>query len=152
MFTPLHCSLPFPTFGILPGHIALPLTAVVHTFVQPLCLLLFRLLNALLFAVSLTAQSNDCSGTGVECGAFSWHQTRRPVEIPSLIRLPRFPNNLLSSLLLTISSLCLVRSLLILTAFIISHRPSQLFVFPFLKPYIFQSLKASGQAKLTTFL
>lgn len=106
MFTPLHCSPPFPTFGMLPGHIALPSPMLWSTplFSLFVCSCL-DYWNALLFAVSSPAQSNDCSGTGVSAEHSPWHQTRRPVQ--SLIRQPCFPNNSQGSLLLTISSVFL---------------------------------------------
>lgn len=139
MFTPLHCSPPFPTFGMLPGHIALPSLPLWSTplFSLFVCSCL-DYWNALLFAVSLPAQSNDCSRTGVSAEFSTWHQTRRPVEIPSLIRQPCFPNNSevpFSSQFLLYG----MSGVLILMTFSISHRASHLFVFPFLKPYVFHS-------------
>lgn len=148
MFTPLHCSPPFPTFGILPGHTALPSRPLWSTplFSLFVCSCL-DYWNVLLFAVSWPAQSNDCSGAGVSAELSPWHQTRRQVEIPSLIRQPCFQNNSQSSLLLTVPSLWL---LLILIAFTLSDRPSHLFVFPFLKPYIFW--KGVGKKALHIFI
>lgn len=98
MFTPLHCSLPFPTFGTLPGYISPstppPPDAVTHTFVQPLCLVLFRLLKCSSFCWS-PYQHNQMTAAGTELIAKPslWHQTRRPVQIPSLMREQCFHSN-----------------------------------------------------------
>lgn len=80
---PLHCSLPFPTFGMLPGHVSfhhpLPDT-VAHTFVQSLCLVLFRLLKCSSFCWS-PYQHNQMTAAGTELTAkpSPWHQTRSTV-------------------------------------------------------------------------
>lgn len=54
--------------------------AVAHTFVQPLCLVLFRLLKCSSFCWS-PYQHNQMTAAGTEPTAKSspWHQTRRPV-------------------------------------------------------------------------
>lgn len=66
----------------------------IHTFVQPLCLVLFRLLKCSSFCWS-PYQHNQMTAAGTEPNArpSPWHQTRRPVWIPSLIRRLHYPNN-----------------------------------------------------------
>lgn len=79
----LHLSLP-PS----------PPAAVTHTFVQLLCLVLFRLLKCSSFCWSLY-QHNQMTAAGTELIAKPslWHQTWRTVQIPSLMREHCFHSN-----------------------------------------------------------